>query len=166
MDALVTKPFDRAELEAALAGTRPETIAPRPSEELDAWRLDELRAMDGGDAAFVEEMFATLLSDTGHSVEALRAADPAAAGDIGHRLKSSAAMLGARRLAEVFAAIEAATRSDEVDAAALGELIERIPREIRRARRAFAAYLVGLSKGPGPGQTGSHRTGDRTVAET
>jgi two-component system sensor histidine kinase BarA len=59
-----------------------------------------------------------------------------------HRMKSSSATLGAVKLAEVLAALEAA--ANQGDAAACDQLAGTLPDVVERARAAFEGVMEGL----------------------
>ena len=115
MNAYVTKPFKAFELFAAAEGWGART-APPPV-DLAAFRreMEEAGASDAVDG-IVESFLsaaATRTNAMGHAVEAQQLAEVAR---LSHAFKSSAAQLGAHRLAETLKDIEAAAKADDADA--------------------------------------------------
>jgi len=146
MDDYLTKPIDRAQLEACLdrhlSDRMPnlqETVvlakpaaAPNDAPALDWERL--LKASDG-DAAFAREL-AQLFVQTGPpAMQALLAAlqngDYAQVAERAHEIKGSAASLQATTTSLAAACLEAAARTGDFDQ--VTELVSQLDREVRRA---------------------------------
>jgi two-component system sensor histidine kinase/response regulator len=117
MDDYVTKPVRGAALDAAIDWDG----APVAESVLDGKIVDELRDefVSAGAQEQLVALIDSFLGNASEGIEALRAA--AAAGDLervrsaAHRLKGTAANLGAARLREVAAAIEGEPGSADVD---------------------------------------------------
>ena len=113
------------------------------AEHLDQAAIDNLLAMAGGDADFVDEMVDAFLADTPRELEGLRAA--VAAGDVAaavrpaHTIKGMALTLGATRVTELAASIEKRAREGSLDgaveaAATLAAAFEELGVELAGAR--------------------------------
>ena len=112
---------------------------------LEPGALAHLLEITGGDEGFVDELIDTFLDDATGQLDGLRAAaagsddgtDPGALVRPAHSLKSSAASVGAQRLAERCRALEAAARTGTVDDTE--DRVAAIEREFAAARDALLA---------------------------
>lgn len=163
MDDYVSKPIQVPELQAALgrsAAAVPQPVtppgqadAPEPlPDAIDPTALEELRQLEGADGAGVlAELLALFRAETAPLLVTLRDAaahsDPDAMRRAAHSLKGSSANLGARRLAELSARLEALGRQGEVERA--GSAIDQVEAEFERACRAFEAAIEGGPPGAG-----------------
>lgn len=114
-----------------------------PGGTLDPGALAHLLEITGGDEAFVDELVDTFFDDAATQLDSLRAAaatqgtDPEVLVRPAHSLKSSAASVGAARLAELCRELEAAARSGTVSDAA--GRVAAIELEFAAAREALLA---------------------------
>jgi two-component system sensor histidine kinase/response regulator len=139
MNAYLAKPFKAFELFAAAEGwgTRP-SPAPGPPVELEAFRKDmaeagAAEAVSGIIRSFVENA-ALRMKEIGAAVGSGDAKEVAR---LGHAFKSSAAQIGAKRMAELLAKLEQAAKQDPPDGlTALLELLlgeaEKVVEFLRR----------------------------------
>lgn len=109
---------------------------------LDSARLDELRQLEvHGAEGLLAKLFETFLTDAGAGVGALRSAleagDVTAAGYVCHRLKGTAATLGATEVVHVCMELEAAISSGGLQL--YPSLLERLESELVRVARAADA---------------------------
>ena len=167
MDDFITKPFERDDLEAMLAkwvpeaferssgvATTPAAVAPPASRaassnvDLDQGALDRLRELDTGqEPDFVGRVIETYLQSADEMVGDIRVAASKGALDeltrLAHRMKSSAAQVGAMSVASTCKQLEALGRAGQSEgiSAAVGEL-ER-GHEATRERLAAAAFGAG-----------------------
>ncbi|HZO81788.1 MAG TPA: PAS domain S-box protein [Candidatus Binataceae bacterium] len=116
---------------------------------LDCATLEELRA-EGAD--LLAELFDLFDAEAPAGVqkisEALERGDLKTAGIQAHRLKGSAAGLGAKRLQELCSAVEQATRAERADEARA--MFERMSSECARVREAIAAERGAAAKRAAP----------------
>ncbi|MGM0574785.1 MAG: Hpt domain-containing protein [Myxococcota bacterium] len=113
-----------------------------PEEEtacLDTAVLESLRALAEGDDGFMEEVLGLFLEDTIPRLTAIREAlargDSAEAARVAHALKGSAANVGAIRLRDTAAAVEARAKAD--DAAGAAAVLDRADRDFEATRSAL-----------------------------
>jgi HPt (histidine-containing phosphotransfer) domain-containing protein len=111
---------------------------------LDQAMLDRLRELgEPGDITFFREIVGLFLADAPRRMtglaEALEAGDTAEATRFAHSLKGSAANLGACRLADLCAELEAVRGAEPLDAAMLR--FDAIQAEYRRVAEALTAEL-------------------------
>ena len=96
------------------------------SDVLDRAALADLRAMTGGDPAFLAELIDTYVADTPQQLatirQALEARDAEAVRRAAHSLKSNSATFGAAALAELGAQLEARGKAGEL--AGADELVD------------------------------------------
>ena len=162
MDDYVSKPLDPAALAAAL--TRCRAVHPRltpivpparlpqggspvlsgSDAVLDQAMLGRLRELGApGDSSFFREILGLFLADAPRRMaglgDALEAGHAAEAGRLAHSLKGSAANLGARRLAELCADLEA--MGERGTLAGANGLFGAIQAEYRRVAEALTAEL-------------------------
>jgi CheY-like chemotaxis protein/HPt (histidine-containing phosphotransfer) domain-containing protein len=165
MDDYLTKPIRPRELAEALmqwidsAGpsrpvaepaAAPEPApAPAPSEGDDAARLDGerlsiLRELDDGDGVLIASIVDEFTAESGRQLDLLRAAvadgDPQAMEQAAHSMKGSSANLGATRLAELTAQLEALGRARTF--ADAPPLIDEVARELERVAVALAQVMA------------------------
>ncbi len=114
MNAYVTKPFKAFELFAAAEGWGARTVA--PPVDLAAFRREmaDAGAADAVDG-IVESFLSAAATRTTAMAAAVEAEDVAEVARLAHAFKSSAAQLGARRLAETLKDIEAGAREWAMD---------------------------------------------------
>ncbi len=147
MDDHLAKPFVREQLAAmierwacrhdAAPGVDPRPALPAAREDaLDAASINALRRMEDGRPGFFREVVLSYLDTAPRFVREIRDGSvPADIGRAAHSLRSSSARIGARRVAELAAEIEAACRDGSPEKAA-------VPlREIDAAFDAAAAAL-------------------------
>jgi HPt (histidine-containing phosphotransfer) domain-containing protein len=125
---------------------------------LDQSAIDNLLAMAGGDADFVDEVVDAFLAEAPREMEALRAAiaagDPASAVRPAHTIKGMSVNLGATRVVELARGLEDRARGGSLDGAddavaALAGCLDDLAVELAAARgRRW------LPAGPGPGPVG------------
>jgi two-component system sensor histidine kinase/response regulator len=157
MDDYLTKPIRPRELSAALMQwidstglSRPVAEpAPAPSAGDDAARLDGerlsiLRELDDGDGVLIASIADEFTAESGRQLDLLRAAvadgDPQAMEQAAHSMKGSSANLGATRLAELTAQLEALGRARTFADAA--PLIDEVARELERVEVALAQVMA------------------------
>jgi two-component system sensor histidine kinase/response regulator len=143
MNAYVTKPFRAYELFAAAEGwgaraapARAPVPAPAPAErppvDLDGFRK-EMAAAGAGDA--VEGIVASFVEHTPRRIagiaDAVAAGRGAEAARLAHTCKSSAAQLGAQRLAALLGELEQAAKDGKVDA--LNDRVQKVKIEAQSA---------------------------------
>ncbi|MCE9660777.1 MAG: PAS domain-containing protein [Burkholderiales bacterium] len=164
MDGYLTKPVSLAQLKTALGvwlapaspGSEtdsrepPSPIVPPPAD------LGVLADLVGNDPQVVQEVLETFLLDASRSVLDLTQAhshgETEVVAGIAHRLKSAARTIGAFRLGEICADIEAAAGSG-ARSAALGDLMAAFDSEVLAVRRFLEtphAGQVGDRVAPGP----------------
>jgi CheY-like chemotaxis protein len=129
----VTKPFEVPRLLAVVDSFIAPQAAPAAEPQaangaahdgviLDPGRVAELFALDPDGATF-RSLAAVALDEAAHHVAAVAGADATAVGAAAHSLKSSAAIVGGRRLASLADAIEQAARGGSLpDPSMLSEL--------------------------------------------
>ena len=131
MTGYVAKPFDKAELVAAIRGALAQGSGPSPLRQVDAGLIDR-EALDGlaldVDAGMLGALIECFVDDAegrvARIVAAANSAEVAALEHESHALSSSCATFGAKRLGELATAIERACRAGDGDAAAsLGRTI-------------------------------------------
>jgi signal transduction histidine kinase/CheY-like chemotaxis protein/HPt (histidine-containing phosphotransfer) domain-containing protein len=140
MDAYLTKPLRLAQLRSAIekvldAGAVPRVAdsepAPPSTPELRA-NLDVLRGLVGNDAAVIREVLQSFRSSAARCKQEIVAGTNSRSGieaaDAAHKLKSSARMIGAARLGEICAQIEAAGKAGDCEL--LDALLPAFVREI------------------------------------
>jgi CheY-like chemotaxis protein len=134
MDDYVSKPLDRAELQAALTRN-----AGKPVKPLSVDILAKLKAEDEEQLAQLIELFVesapVTISDMQHALENSRAADMALAA---HTLKGSCSNFGAFPLRDLCAQIEQVGLRGHVDGAA--HLIDSAGMELSRLIEALQPY--------------------------
>jgi CheY-like chemotaxis protein len=155
MDSFIAKPIRVKELVAALECTHPlaesvSTGAPSapggsatdigsPSSVLDPAALERLRDMAGGDAGFLNEMFATFLADAPGMLadmrQSLEKRDVATLRRMAHSLKSNSADFGAKALSDLCREVEMMGKAGTLDGA--DEKIALIEAEWMRVRTAL-----------------------------
>ena len=115
---------------------------PHSIEVLDQAALDELRACDPDDTGLLTELIDIFLTDTPPRLTAIRlafdAGQPQALAREAHALKSSAAQLGARALAECCKQLESRGREGTLEGAA--EWIARLPGDYEAVKAALLAW--------------------------
>lgn len=99
--------------------------------------LDHLRKMTLSDSALEREVLQLFVEQTANLMRTL-ASLPENAAALAHTLKGSARAIGAFRVAEAAAALEAALRSD----GNAREAVARLGAEVGAARQAAAALLA------------------------
>ncbi len=156
MDDYISKPVDPEKLEAALrrwveAETREESEGAASAEgdgsssdAVDPARLSELRSLQlEGEPSVLEQLIGPFLHAAPSQLAALRAAigsgDAEALRQAAHALKGSSSNLGATRMAELSADLEALARSGELMPAE--EAVAHLDAEFGRVRAAFEAEL-------------------------
>ncbi len=140
MNAYLSKPFKAFELFAATEGwgaRPPAAAASPPPMDLDGFRR-EMEEAGAGEA--VDEIVASFALNLGQRVRDIAAAvgagDAKAVARLAHAVKSSAAQLGAARLAELLKSLETAAKAEPP-----GDLT--VPSEaLRREAAAVAEYLA------------------------
>ncbi|RIH90603.1 Signal transduction histidine-protein kinase BarA [Calidithermus terrae] len=150
MDDYLSKPI-RPEalvgvLEKAAARLRPGgSAAPGGGGRLDPAALEELRALAGGDGAFLAELAETFLHDAPALIQgleqALRAGDAAGVRMAAHTLKSNGAQFGAHDLAELCKELEGRGKAGVLEGAEA--LLERVRAELERVRPVLEALRGG-----------------------
>jgi PAS domain S-box-containing protein len=141
MDDYVSKPVKLGELQRALARWWPQDGPGRSSDVIDADQLASLRALDGGDGAFLSDLLQSFLTSSVRALQALAAS--AASGDAvalareAHRFKGEASTLGATAVAALCAELEALPAP--LDGAAA--LVAKVEREMERVREILRAEL-------------------------
>jgi PAS domain S-box-containing protein len=144
MDAYLTKPLRLAQLRSAIekfldTGAVPRVAnavsepAPSPAATTDLPAdLDVLRGLVGTDAAVIREVLQSFRNSAARCRKDIVAGTQSRSGtdaaDAAHKLKSSARMIGAARLGEICAQIEAAGKAG--DSELLDELLPAFVREI------------------------------------
>ena len=112
---------------------------------LDPAALANLLDITGGDAAFVDELVDTFLSDADEQLAALRGAvaagDDAALQRPAHSLKTNSLNVGATVLADLTKALEADARTGGVPDA--GARVEAIATEFAEVKGALLAERAG-----------------------
>jgi CheY-like chemotaxis protein len=130
MNAVLTKPFQEAELLDLIA-----RFAPQGRPEGPLVDLSKLQDIARGDQAFVRRMIDLFIEQAPKTIDemqrALAANEPLLVGDLAHRLKSSVDSLGARTLHELVRSIESAGRS-MVSVDELREPVQRLTVELER----------------------------------
>ena len=158
MDDYISKPVDPQKLEATLRrwadaedGERPQEATPDASDgsepeplPIDAERLDLLRSLQQeGEPDVLAELVGPFLQATplqlGGLREAIGSEDAEALRQGAHALKGSSSNLGALRMGELCAELEALARSGEL--ADADETLARIEAEWARVRAAFDSEL-------------------------
>ncbi|MBK6659907.1 MAG: amino acid permease [Proteobacteria bacterium] len=163
MDDYVRKPFSRTDLEVVLgrwlvaSGTGvaravpaepPPLVSVAPSElpALDRDALESLKVLEGqGDGAAVQRVVSLFCEDAPRLLAVLRSADFTDRQRATHALKSSAAQIGALRLANLCAATDTLLRQGDYERA-----LERLPlieSEFETVRAALAAAGYGAAAG-------------------
>ncbi len=159
MNAFVTKPFKAFELFAAAEGwgKRPDTSgrAPAPEPAADAAAPDSTPAgpppvnldafrremAEAGVAEAVDGIIATFLESATTRIASIdaatRAGDAPEVSRLAHAFKSSAAQLGAHKLAEQLAGMEQAAKEGKMDA------VRAAAAEFQREAKAVVDYLKG-----------------------
>ena len=120
----------------------PAAEAERAGDVLDSTSLHELRQLEvDGAEGLVAQLFGSFLNQAGTELAALRSAlrsgDVALTGDVSHRLRGTAATLGATGVVRVCEDLEAAAASDHL--ALYGSLLERLESELVRVARVVDA---------------------------
>jgi len=107
MDDYLSKPFDERDLLALLG-----RWLPAPDAVLDAERIAELQALFPGELAreMWSELIATMAADLERIDAAMAADEPAAVAAAAHRIRGSAAMIGAAALVDVAAEVQGDAR--------------------------------------------------------
>ena len=146
MDDYVPKPVKLGDLERALSRwSVSRAAAPAPvldvGDAVDAGQLDALRALDGGDGAFLSGLVESFLASAHEALlvlaEAVRTHDHLALGQAAHRFRGEAATLGATALAGLCREIE--SLDAPVDQAATTALLAEADSELERVRAALLA---------------------------
>jgi PAS domain S-box-containing protein len=123
-DMYLTKPILLADLQAALASAfrrwpRPPAMAAEPARAAAGGAVDitVLAKLVGDDTAILHELLGDFAQSSAQLARDLHAAagDPARVAAIAHRLKSSSRMVGALRLGDICADLEAAGKAAETD---------------------------------------------------
>jgi two-component system sensor histidine kinase/response regulator len=155
MDDFIAKPIRVEELVKALERSHPlvelvSTGAPSapggsttdftfPSSVLDPAALERLRDMAGGDADFLNEMFATFLDDAPGMLAEMRRSlekrDAATLRRVAHSLKSNSADFGAKALSDLCREVEMMGKGGTLDGVA--EKLASIEAEWIRVRAAL-----------------------------
>jgi len=144
MDDYVAKPIELPALAAAIerASPCPRTPPDRPPRDdlLDPARIEHLRSLQNeGQPSLVGELIALFIADApGHVdalADALRAADAGRLRSIAHRFLSVTQNIGARRMSDLCAELEALARNGRLDAAPA--LISRLAQERAWVRDAL-----------------------------
>ncbi len=113
------------------------------NEHLDQSALDNLLAMAGDDADFVDEIVDAFLADAPGELEGIRAAlaagDPASVVRPAHTIKGMSLNLGATRVAGLARQLEEAARAGSLEgapeaAAALAQALDALAAELAAAR--------------------------------
>jgi signal transduction histidine kinase/CheY-like chemotaxis protein/HPt (histidine-containing phosphotransfer) domain-containing protein len=149
MDDYLSKPIRpealAAVLERAAARAYPDGPLESSAAELEPGALQELKALSGGDAAFLGELVETFLHDAPALIRdlerALEAGDAAGVRMAAHTLKSNSAQFGARGLAELCRELEGRGRAGLLEGA--GALLERVRSEFERVRPSLQALREG-----------------------
>lgn len=124
-----------------------ELPATPPMAGLDVERLDSLRDLDPGDTSYLDRAIGNFQVNSAAAVEALRAA--AAQGDLevlkarSHKIAGSALNLGAPRAGEAARAVELASDTGSVEAAAA--LLDELDEAMAEARGLLLAYQATYS---------------------
>ena len=134
MDAYLPKPFKPAEMLALIHQYIGEATTAELPVPIDP---EQLAGLVGGDQAKVEKflrMFVETTPETlGQLAESIRTNDADGITRTAHKLKGSAAMIGARPMAELATAIEhQARRGDLKDVAALGDDLDAAFSRVRQ----------------------------------
>ncbi len=151
MDGYLSKPIERRELRAALAGVMPARHvaagdASSPGDApVDPRRIESLRRMDAvGGVGLLADLIDTFVEDSpGHLAQLEQAAsegDAAGLKQAAHRYRSSVANLGASRMSAICAELERVGESGHTEAAAdllaqLGQEYERVIPALHAQRR-------------------------------
>ncbi len=146
MDGYLTKPVQIAALEAALAAASPDP--------LDQTVLDRLRNLRNGEelvGTLIRTFLTTSADDLGAARRGVEEGRWSEVGATVHRLKGSCAALGAVEAATACRALEERLRAGCTEE--IGPLVERLGREVERARGA----LEGVSILGRPSRAGSAR---------
>ncbi|MDQ4090374.1 MAG: response regulator, partial [Actinomycetota bacterium] len=143
MDDYVSKPVKLADLARVLPrGTGVEAPAPA-APAVDAGQLESLRALDGGDGAFLATLVESFAVSSLQAVAALSAAvdgqDITALAAEAHSLKGEASTLGATAVVATCEALE--SLSPPLDVASARDLLRRLELEIELVRSALQAEL-------------------------
>ena len=159
MDDYISKPIEVETLaallgqwlpgSAAAGGERPPVPVSAASEPvdpdlIDRGALDQLRKFQAaGGEDLVAKVVRTFLGDLGERTQAARSAaaqrDGRALGRIGHALKSSSKLVGARGFSSLCSELE--SRAELCDRAALDELVERFLRSSAQVAAALRSTL-------------------------
>ncbi|RIH86063.1 response regulator [Calidithermus roseus] len=149
MDDYLSKPIRPEALAGVLgrasAHLRLEAPASAAEVELDPAALEELRALAGGDSAFLSELVETFLKDGLALIQslqqALEADNAAGVRMAAHTLKSGSAQFGVRGLAELCKELEERGKAGLLEGA--GALLERVRLEFERVRPSLQALREG-----------------------
>ncbi len=130
-------------------GAVPGDAARKEEDVLDPAALDSLRALEAGSASgFVARTIRTYLESSSDLLariqEAGASSDAAALAAAAHTLKSSSAQLGACRLSELCAGLEASASAGQSDG--IGEVVSRIEIELAAVHEALAIEQLGASE--------------------
>ena len=154
MDDYIAKPVDPAEVQAALerwvTGSSPEVDGQRPAspttsnEVVDKVRIEVLRTMGKDEGVLLGRLEEAFLREAPASLAALRQAlidaDASALREAAHRLRGSAANMGAVTVAAWSEQLE--TRASAHEFAGAGKLVEALETELERATRVLRATVV------------------------
>ena len=114
------------------------------STPLDSSALDQLAELPGADASSLVSRVITLYLETSYPIGAVirQAAERSDAEELSssaHRLKSSSAEVGARRLAELCKQLEVKGRTNDLDGVV--DLATELERELERVRQALESRV-------------------------
>jgi hypothetical protein len=155
MDDYITKPIRPDTVATTLERWMlAEYVHPKPPDQsesapaadivIDPERFEMLRELDGGDGQLLSEIVNEYVADSSRSLDTLREAiaegDPQAAEREAHTLKGSSANLGAVRVADICAQLEALGRARALGRAP--DLVESVTAELALARAALAVELA------------------------
>ena len=153
MDAYVTKPVTVEALGAVLSGLVDRGGGGPDAGVLDQATVDALRRLGGDGPSVLEELAGVFLDGAPADIAQLRGgirdADLSAVAQAAHRLKGSAAAVGATQLGALAEEIEAAAmenRAEAVAAAAAG--IERAFADVQAALRSTTGATLARAAGP------------------
>jgi PAS domain S-box-containing protein len=143
MDDYVSKPVKLAELERALSPWSPAADRPGRPGVIDRDQLATLRALDGGDGAFLATLVESFLTSADRALPALAGAveggDLGALAEEAHRFRGEAATLGATGLVELCKDLE--SLAPPLDRTAGAALVSRAEAEITRVRDTLNSAL-------------------------
>jgi CheY-like chemotaxis protein len=143
MDDYVSKPVTVADLERALSPYGEAGLRPAGPAAVDGDQMDALRALDGGDGSFLNDLFGSFLASAAQALPRLAAA--VAAGDAlalaqeAHRFRGEAATLGATGLVDLCRDLE--SLDSPLDPAAGAALVARTDAELARVAQALRTSL-------------------------